>query len=69
MWLGRVEGGSEGIIGGVVGLGSGVKGSGVGVGNGVGNGLDDWSEVHPIVGVFVAWGCTMVSRSIHIPKP
>ena len=26
-------------------------------------------EVHPVVGVFVAHGCTMVSRSIHIPKP
>lgn len=26
-------------------------------------------EVHPIVGVFVGWGCAMVSKSIHIPKP
>jgi len=26
-------------------------------------------EVHPIVGIFVAWGCAMTSRSIHIPKP
>jgi CDP-diacylglycerol--serine O-phosphatidyltransferase len=26
-------------------------------------------EVHPIVGVFVAHGCAMVSKSIHIPKP
>lgn len=27
-----------------------------------------WWEVHPVVGVFVGWGCAMVSRSIHIPK-
>jgi len=26
-------------------------------------------EVHPVVGVFVGWGCAMVSRTIHIPKP
>ncbi|MCJ1452745.1 CDP-diacylglycerol-serine O-phosphatidyltransferase [Mycoblastus sanguinarius] len=26
-------------------------------------------EMHPIVGVFVGWGCAMVSKSIHIPKP
>ena len=26
-------------------------------------------EIHPIVGIFVGWGCAMVSRSIHIPKP
>lgn len=26
-------------------------------------------EVHPIVGIFVGWGCAMVSKSIHIPKP
>ena len=26
-------------------------------------------EVHPVVAVFVASGCLMVSRSIHIPKP
>lgn len=26
-------------------------------------------EVHPIVGIFVAHGCAMVSKSIHIPKP
>lgn len=25
--------------------------------------------VHPIVGIFVGWGCAMVSKSIHIPKP
>ncbi|KAL9602980.1 MAG: hypothetical protein Q9219_001505 [cf. Caloplaca sp. 3 TL-2023] len=28
-----------------------------------------WGGVHPIVGVFVGWGCAMVSRTIHIPKP
>ena len=28
-----------------------------------------WGGVHPVVGVFVGWGCAMVSRSIHIPKP
>ena len=27
------------------------------------------AEVHPVVGVFVGWGCMMVSKSIHIPKP
>ncbi|MCJ1469829.1 CDP-diacylglycerol-serine O-phosphatidyltransferase [Pseudocyphellaria aurata] len=27
------------------------------------------AEFHPIVGVFVGWGCAMVSRTIHIPKP
>ena len=26
-------------------------------------------EVHPVVAVFVGWGCAMVSRTIHIPKP
>lgn len=26
-------------------------------------------EMHPVVGVFVGWGCAMVSRSVHIPKP
>ena len=26
-------------------------------------------RVHPVVGIFVGWGCAMVSKSIHIPKP
>ncbi|KAI4148526.1 MAG: hypothetical protein LQ340_005059 [Diploschistes diacapsis] len=26
-------------------------------------------EVHPAVGVFVAWGCAMVSRTVRVPKP
>lgn len=26
-------------------------------------------EVHPVSLLFVGWGCAMVSRSIHIPKP
>ena len=26
-------------------------------------------EWHPVAGVFVLWGCAMVSKSIHIPKP
>ena len=26
-------------------------------------------EVHPVVGIFVAHGCAMVSKTIHIPKP
>jgi len=26
-------------------------------------------EFHPIAGLFVLWGCTMVSKSIKIPKP
>ncbi len=25
--------------------------------------------VHPIVAIFVVWGCLMVSKTIHIPKP
>jgi CDP-diacylglycerol--serine O-phosphatidyltransferase len=26
-------------------------------------------EFHPVTGLFVLWGCTMVSKSIKIPKP
>jgi CDP-diacylglycerol---serine O-phosphatidyltransferase len=26
-------------------------------------------EVHPAAGLFVLWGCMMVSKSIKIPKP
>ena len=26
-------------------------------------------EVHAIAGIFVLWGCTMVSKSIKVPKP
>ena len=26
-------------------------------------------EVHPVVGLFVAHGCTMVSKTLHVPKP
>jgi CDP-diacylglycerol---serine O-phosphatidyltransferase len=26
-------------------------------------------EFHPISLLFVGWGCAMVSRSIHVPKP
>lgn len=25
--------------------------------------------VHPIVGIFLLWGCLMVSKTIHVPKP
>jgi len=32
-------------------------------------GVGEIWEVHPVVGVFVTWGCAMTSRSIHIPKP
>jgi len=32
-------------------------------------GQGTWFEFHPIVGLFVASGCLMTSRSIHIPKP
>jgi CDP-diacylglycerol--serine O-phosphatidyltransferase len=32
-------------------------------------GLGSWWESHPVVGVFAAWGCMMVSKSIKIPKP
>lgn len=37
------------------------------VGGLIGEGL--FGGVHPIVGVFVVWGCLMVSKTIHIPKP
>ena len=50
VWMGKVEGGSQGVVGGLWAEGGLV-------------------EVHPIVGVFVGWGCAMVSKSIHIPKP
>ncbi|KAL9099256.1 MAG: hypothetical protein Q9163_005221 [Psora crenata] len=53
VYLGRIEGGEDGIIGGSVGRDT----------------LGGLLEVHPIVGVFVGWGCAMVSKSIHIPKP
>lgn len=26
-------------------------------------------EVHPIVGLFLAHGCSMVSKTLHVPKP
>ncbi|TGO51336.1 hypothetical protein BCON_0163g00170 [Botryotinia convoluta] len=26
-------------------------------------------EFHPVVGLFVLWGCMMTSKTIHIPKP
>jgi CDP-diacylglycerol--serine O-phosphatidyltransferase len=26
-------------------------------------------EFHPVTGLFVMWGCTMVSKSIKVPKP
>jgi CDP-diacylglycerol--serine O-phosphatidyltransferase len=29
---------------------------------------DLW-EFHPAVGLFLLWGCMMVSKSIKIPKP
>ncbi|KAL8900555.1 MAG: hypothetical protein Q9192_000999 [Flavoplaca navasiana] len=35
----------------------------------IGDELSWWGGVHPVVGVFVGWGCAMVSRTIHIPKP
>lgn len=33
--------------------------------------LGDWfgGGVHPVVLVFAAWGCALVSKTIHIPKP
>ena len=30
--------------------------------------LAEWGQVHPVVGIFVLWGCLMTSKSIHIPK-
>ena len=53
VWTGRVEGGESGVLGGLYGEGS----------------LGGWGEVHPVGLVFAIWGCFMVSRSIHIPKP
>lgn len=50
LWMGKVEGGKQGVVGGLWAKGGLV-------------------EVHPIVGIFVGWGCAMVSKSIHIPKP
>lgn len=26
-------------------------------------------EFHPVVGLFLAHGCTMVSKTLHVPKP
>lgn len=45
-----------------------VEGGELGVVGGVW-GAGGLAEFHPIVGVFVGWGCAMVSRTIHIPKP
>ena len=61
-YYGKVEGANEGIVGGV--LGGEVSMGGMGSGTGPG-----WAAWHPITLVFVGWGCAMVSRSIHIPKP
>jgi CDP-diacylglycerol--serine O-phosphatidyltransferase len=32
-------------------------------------GAGEFWEVHPISGVFVLWGCMMVSKTIKLPKP
>jgi CDP-diacylglycerol--serine O-phosphatidyltransferase len=32
-------------------------------------GKGTWYELHPVVLVFVTWGCMMVSKTIKIPKP
>ena len=64
-WVGEAAG-VEGVLGKVK---EGVVGGGhVGVLGGV-YARGTLAEVHPIVGVFVLWGCAMVSKSIHIPKP
>jgi CDP-diacylglycerol--serine O-phosphatidyltransferase len=26
-------------------------------------------EFHPVLGLFVLWGCMMTSKTIHVPKP
>jgi CDP-diacylglycerol---serine O-phosphatidyltransferase len=44
------------------------KGAKVGV-SGLAMGLGDWGLVHPVVFLFVAWGCLMVSRTVRVPKP
>jgi CDP-diacylglycerol--serine O-phosphatidyltransferase len=35
---------------------------------GLWGGGEPW-EFHPVVGLFVLWGCMMTSKSIKIPKP
>jgi CDP-diacylglycerol--serine O-phosphatidyltransferase len=32
-------------------------------------GAGEFWEFHPVVGVFVLWGCMMVSKTIKLPKP
>ena len=32
-------------------------------------GAGTFLEVHPIVGLFVAHGCCMLSKTLHVPKP
>ena len=49
------------LLGHVEGGESGVVGGNMGEGT--------MLEFHPVVGVFVVWGCALVSRTIHIPKP
>lgn len=65
VYLGKVEGGVDGVFGGVMGVSEGAV-ENVLAGGASGGG---WLEWHPAVGVFVAWGCMLVSRTIHIPKP
>jgi CDP-diacylglycerol--serine O-phosphatidyltransferase len=32
-------------------------------------GAGEWWEVHPVAGIFLLWGCMMVSKTIKLPKP
>ena len=66
VWLRRVEGTEQGVFGGILDLGNSEVGAGL---RRSPSGLGEWAEIHPVAGVFVLWGCAMVSRTIHIPKP
>ena len=45
------------------------KSDSAGVVGGLIGGQDSFLGVHPVAFVFVLWGCLMVSKTIHIPKP
>ena len=47
-----------------------VGGSGGGmVGGLLGDETSWWGGFHPVAALFVIWGCLMVSKTLHIPKP
>ena len=59
-WAGAVGEGEE-MIGGVLGQDLWLLGGDGGGGGGGG--------FHPIATLFLVWGCLMVSKTVHIPKP